>query len=662
MLRFSDSPLNYQQTLCSRSDDGLSCYIGPSKRCGGRRGTRNVSDLPPVYGGRVLHVHLDDGTHEIESIDPADARRFLGGNGFAAKAVHESVPVDADPFDPENVLAFTVGPMNGTPFQSTSRGVVGFVSPQTNGFFDSTFGGTFPRAQKTTGFESVVLHGSADDLSYVHVDEDGAEVVSAADLSGLDTYETCAEVESRAVEHADADAEDVHVIAAGPAGENLVRFACLLHDSEMREGVAGRGGAGAVLGSKNVKAVAIEEGDFRPDPVADGDLRELAGGRMGPLMAETEMLQDYGTSGLVNPINEMGKLGRRNNRVEQAPDEDAEAISGERLREEYVTEDTTCANCAVACGKHVTVEGEGITEAKIPEFESLFATATMTDVFDIERVMEANDRCDRLGMDTISWGVTVAFARECHDEGLLSDDDSPHLGFGDADGLVELARQTAHREGFGDRLAEGSFRLAADLDDEAERYLHGVKGLEFAAHSPRGLKGMSIGYATATRGGSHHDTRPTLQYDGEHDETTEGTPEFAARTQHFTALGDSLTQCRFVSEGGWGKRVTDRYRDAINAATGWDLSTDEVERIGERVYNLERLINVERGVARRETDTLSHRVMHEPIPDGPAEGMYCPPEELDAMLDEYYAFRGWDDDGVPTAERLDALGMAELAD
>jgi aldehyde:ferredoxin oxidoreductase len=615
-------------------------------------------DLPPVYGGRILHVHLDEGENEIEAIDPADARRFLGGNGFAAKAVHEHVPVDADPFNPENVLAFTIGPMNGTPFQSTSRGVVGFISPQTNGFFDSTFGGTFPRAQKTTGFEAVVLHGSADDLSYVHVDENGAEVVPAADLAGLDTYETCARVRSRVAE---GDDENVHAIAAGPAGENLVRFACLLHDSEMREGVAGRGGAGAVLGSKNIKAVTVEEGEFRPDPVAESDLRSLAGGRMGPLMAETEMLQEYGTSGLVNPINEMGKLGRRNNRVEQAPNADAEAISGERLREAYVTEDTTCANCAVACGKHVTVEGEGVTDAKIPEFESLFATATMPDVFDIERVITANDRCDRLGMDSISWGVTVAFARECYEGGLLSDE-SPHLTFGDADGLVELARQTAHREGFGDRLAEGSFRLAAELDDAADRYLHGVKGLEFAAHSPRGLKGMSIGYATATRGGSHHDTRPTLQYDGEHDETTEGTPEFAARTQHFTALGDSLTQCRFVSEAGWGKRVTGRYRDAINAATGWDLSTDEVERIGERIYNLERLINVERGVARRETDTLSHRVMHDPIPDGPAEGMYCPPEELDAMLDEYYAFRGWDDDGVPTTERLDALDMAELAD
>jgi len=613
-----------------------------------------TDELPPVYGGEVLHVHLDDGTTEREEIDPQDARRFLGGNGFAAKQVYDHVPADAGAFDPGNVVAFAVGPMNATPFQSTSRGVVGFVSPMTDGFFDSTFGGTFPRAQKTTGFEVIVLHGAADDLSYVVVDEDGARLEPAADLSGLGTYETC-----EAVREAEGQGHDTHVIAAGPAGENGVRFACLLHESRIREGVAGRGGSGAVLGSKNVKAVAIREGEFEPEPA--GDLQSLAVGQMGELMAETEMLQEYGTSGLVNPINEMGKLGQRNNQYEQSGPDDAEAISGETLKEGYVTEDTTCANCAVACGKHVAVQSEGITEAKIPEFESLFGTATMQEVYDIRRVVKANDLCDRLGMDTISFGVSVAFARECHEKGFLDDGDSPHLEFGDAEGLVELAKQTAHREGFGDRLAEGSFRLAASLGGEdAQQYLHGSKGLEFAAHSPRGLKGMSIGYATSTRGGSHHDTRPTRQYGGEHDETVDGTAEFAARSQHFTALGDSLTQCRFVSEGGWGDRINERYRDALELATGWDLSVADVEAFGERVYNLERLINVERGVASAETDTLPHRVTHEPIPDGPSEGMYCPPEELEAMKEEYYAFRGWDDDGHPTEQTLQRLDMADL--
>jgi aldehyde:ferredoxin oxidoreductase len=613
-----------------------------------------TDELPSVYGGEILRVHLDGGGTETEAIAPEDARRFLGGNGFAAKQIADHVPPDADPLGPENVLAMAVGPMNGTPFQSTSRGVLGFVSPMTNGFFDSTFGGTLPRAQKTTGFEVVTLHGAAEELSYVYIDENGAEVKPAGDLAGLDTYETC-----EAIREAEGDGYDTHVLAIGPAGENEVRFACSLHDSEIREGVAGRGGNGAVLGSKNVKAIAVAGGSFEPEP--EGDLRERTVQQMGRLMSDTEMLQEYGTAGLVNPVNEMGKLGQRNMQTEQTDPEAAEAISGETLEAEYVTEDTTCANCAVKCGKHVTVESEGVTDAKIPEFESLFGTATLQEVYDIERVITANDLCDRLGMDTISWGVTVAFARECYEKGLL-DGELPHLEFGDADGLVELAEKTAHRKGVGDRIAEGSFRMAESLDDEAEKYLYGAKGLEFAAHSARGLKGMSIGYATGTRGGSHHDTRPTLQYDGHHDETTEGTPEFAARSQHFTALGDSLTQCRFVSEGGWGARINENYAEAITLATGWDLSVEEVERIGERVYNLERLINVSRGVADREADSLPYRVLNEPIPEGPAEGMYCPPEELDSMLDEYYAFRGWNDNGHPTTETVERLDIEDVAE
>jgi len=628
--------------------------------------------LPGVYGGEILHVHLESGAVETEAIDPETARQFLGGNGFAAKLVEEHVPDDADALSPDNIATLSVGPMTGTRFQSTSRGVAGFVSPMTGGFFDSTFGGTFPAAQKTTGYDSIALHGRADEPVYVTVTEDGATLEPAEELGGLETYETCEAIRER-----EGMGYDTHVLAAGPAGENEVRYACLLHDGERREGVAGRGGAGAVFGSKNLKAVAVQEGSFEPEPENSDGLFELANGRTAPLMAETEMLQEYGTSGLVNPVNEMGKLGRRNLQGEQSDPADAEAISGERLAAEFVDEHTTCTACPVACGKHVAYEAEGddgVEEAKIPEFESLYATATMQEVYDIKRVMKANDLCDRLGLDTISYGVTVAFARECAEKGLLSEDDSPHPAFGDEDGLVELVKQVAHREGFGDALAEGSFRLAESLADGVDRgvpepaddvdpesFLYGAKGLEFAAHSARGLKGMSIGYATGTRGGSHHDTRPTLQYEGEHEETTEGTAEFAARSQHFTALGDSLTQCRFVQEGGWGKRINDKYRDAINAATGWDLSTEEVEEVGERIYNLERRINVARGVASRETDTLPRRVMEEPIPDGPAEGMHCPPRELEAMLEEYYEFRGWNDDGSVSAATMKRLGLAAPA-
>jgi aldehyde:ferredoxin oxidoreductase len=223
--------------------------------------------------------------------------------------------------------------------------------------------------------------------------------------------------------------------------------------------------------------------------------------------------------------------------------------------------------------------------------------------------------------------------------------------------MIRLVEQTARREGFGDRLAEGSWRLARAIGRGAERLPYAVKGLELPAHSARALKGMSIGYATATRGGSHHDTRPTPQYAPGFDRrSTEDKPAFAAKSQHFTAVDDSLVMCRFTSERGFGLFLNDAYAGLLSAVTGWDVDVAELERIGERIVNLERLFNVREGV-RRKDDVLPWRVMHEPIREGPSAGMHCPPEELQGMLDAYYALRGWDPDGVPTRERLTDLGL-----
>jgi aldehyde:ferredoxin oxidoreductase len=270
----------------------------------------------------------------------------------------------------------------------------------------------------------------------------------------------------------------------------------------------------------------------------------------------------------------------------------------------------------------------------------------------------ANDLCDLLGMDTISMGVTLAFVAEAVERGWLSERDlGVPFGWGDWRGMLKLIEMTAAREGFGDRLADGAWRLAESIDPEATRLVYAVKGLELPAHSARALKGMSIGYATATRGGSHHDTRPTPQYAQGYDRrSTDGKPEFAVKSQHFTAVDDSLVLCRFTSERGFGLYVDEPYARMVRAVTGWDMTADELERVGERVINLERLFNVREGVRRRH-DTLPWRVLHEPIPDGPSAGMHCPPDELAAMLDRYYALRGWDADGVPTPERLHALAL-----
>ncbi len=330
------------------------------------------------------------------------------------------------------------------------------------------------------------------------------------------------------------------------------------------------------------------------------------------------------------------------------------------MKEHYHDRDTTCLKCPVACGKQYAIkDGEFAgTKAKMPEYESIFALGPMLGIAEPEALILANDLCDLLGMDTISMGVTLAFVCEALERGWLSEKDvGVPFGWGDWRGMLKLVEMTARREGFGDRLADGAWRLAESVHPEGTKLVYAVKRLELPAHSARALKGLSIGYATATRGGSHHDTRPTPQYAPTFDRrSTADKPAFAARSQHFTAVGDSLVMCRFTSERGFGLFLDEPYARMVRAVTGWDVSVAELEGIGERIVNLERLFNVREGV-RRAADVLPWKVMHEPIPDGPSAGMYCPPDELAAMLDAYYALRGWDADGVPTAARLAGLGL-----
>ena len=446
-------------------------------------------------------------------------------------------------------------------------------------------------------------------------------------------------------------------MAIGPAGEHRVRFASMAHYWKNREGISGRGGIGAVLGSKNLKAVVVA--GTRKTEVADpAQLKALVDETREPLKKGTQALSTFGTPFLVQPINTLGGLGAYNIKSEVYAE--ARAISGEEMKAHYHDRDTTCLKCPVACGKQYAIgEGEfaGL-RAKMPEYETIFALGSMLGNSHAASLVKANDLCDLLGMDTISLGVTLAFVAEALERGWLDPKEvGVPFGWGDWRGMLALVEQTAYRRGFGDRLAEGSWRLAEALGPEALKTVYAVKRLELPAHSARALKGMSIGYATGTRGGSHHDTRPTPQYAQGFDRRgVEGKPEFAVRSQHFTAVDDSLVVCRFTSERGFGLFLGEPYARMVSAVTGWDVSVEELERIGERVVNQERLFNVREGVTRKD-DVLPWRVMHEPIPEGASAGMHCPPAELDRMLDEYYGLRGWDAQGVPTPARLAALGL-----
>jgi aldehyde:ferredoxin oxidoreductase len=606
------------------------------------------------YSGRMLNVDLSSGRVAIETFDEAFAKDYLGGNGFAIRLLYDRLAPGIDPLAPDNMVVFAVGPVTDTLVPGATRCCAGTKSPLTGLFFDSTFGGMFATTQKRTGFDALIITGQAPQPVYLLVHEDGAELKPAADLWGRYTRDTNLAIRER-------EAAGTEVLSIGPAGENLVRYACAVHTwDKSRDGVAGRGGLGAVMGSKNLKAVAVR--GSRKTTMADPEaIKTLLSDIREPMKVGTAGLKQYGTTILVNIINKIGALGVRNLQTEFY--DKADAISGETFKAAYFEKDTTCFKCPVACGKDFHVpDGEYAgTQWKMPEYETIFALGSMLDNAHKGSIVKANERCDQLGMDTISLGVTFSFAFECFEKGLLTRERCGRdLNFGDYHTILDLIESVAYRRGFGDLLAEGSVRLAAQLGDTATKYLYAVKGLEMPAHSARVLKGMSIGYATATRGGSHHDTRPTLQYATDHDNTSPaGKPEFAFKNQHFTAVGDSLTQCRFVSERGFGGMLNAHYPRMINAVTGWNLSLEDVERIGERIWNLERAFNVREGVS-RDQDTLPYRVMHEPVPDGMHKGMHCPPDELQAMREAYYALRGWSPEGIPTQEKLQSLGLAAV--
>ncbi|MBI4012235.1 MAG: aldehyde ferredoxin oxidoreductase family protein [Candidatus Rokubacteria bacterium] len=607
------------------------------------------------YGGRTLHVDLTSGESRIQALDEGTARAFVGGNGLAARLLWDLVPPGTDPGHPANAVVVAVGPITDTLVPGNSRACIATKSPLTGLFFDSTFGGRFPATLKRTGFDAVVITGQAPHPVYLRVDETGATLKDARPFWGRTTREAVEAIQ--AAEGAEADA-----LAIGPAGEHRVRFACLAHYWKNREGVAGRGGIGAVCGAKHLKAICVTGG--RKTTVADPTrLKQLIDETREPMKKGTANLSIYGTPFLTGPINALGGLGAYNLRQEVFAE--AELIDGRSLKEHYHDRDTTCLKCPVACGKQFAVPAEvpayGGVRGKMPEYETLFAFGSMLGNANAPSLIQANILCDLLGLDSISMGVTLAFVAECLERGLLEPREvGLPFGWGDHAGMIRLIEQTARREGFGARLAEGSRRLAAEIGQGAERLPYAVKGLELPAHSARALKGMSIGYATATRGGSHHDTRPTPQYAQGFDRRSTGDkPAFAIKSQHFTAVDDSLVMCRFTSERGFGLFVNDAYAGLVSAVTGWDVDAAELERVGERIVNLERGFNVREGV-RRADDVLPWKVMHEPIPDGPSAGMYCPPTELGAMLDAYYALRGWDADGVPTRERLQALGLGDL--
>ncbi len=603
--------------------------------------------------GRIIKVNLSSGKIWEESFDENFAKMFLGGNGLAAKLIYDTVPCDTNPLAPENALVFTTGPLTNTPVWGSSRGHVATISPYTNFFADSNYGGNFAVAQKRAGFDAIYITGKSSKPVYLLVTEEGGELKEGADFWGCDTEETIGALEKR-------EGKGSVCACIGPAAENGVLFANIILGGSSRFGTAGRGGMGTVMGSKNLKAIVVK--GEQKTKIADPDgLRKFLKKQTPILEENTAALSPQGTPSILTLINDRGLLCSRNNTRETFAH--ADEISGALIKEQYTKKNTACFGCPVACGKNVqvptgTYAGESV---KMPEFETLYALGTMLDNHNITSIFNGNHECDLMGIDTISMGVTLAFVAECMEREIISTAEiGEHIAFDNGEAMVGLIQKTALREGVGKYLALGSQRLAEKFGQKAYKYLYTCQGLECAGHSARGLREMSLAYATSTRGGSHQDGRPNYAIPKDIDPGFEPQPAYMIKSQASCAVADSLIMCRFTVEKGLGPLISEELLKIVNLVTGWEFSLEDLEKAGERIYNLERLINVERG-RKREDDTLPYRAMHEPIPDGPAAGRYCPQEELDTMLDRYYALRGWDRNGIPTKEKLAELGLIDKA-
>ncbi len=601
------------------------------------------------YHGSIIKVDLSTGEIVKESYGEDFAKKFLGGNGLAAKLIYDRVPADISPDDPHNALVFTTGPLTDTPVWGTSRGHVATISPYTNFFADSNYGGNFAVVQKRTGFDAIFITGKSSKPVYLLVTEKGGELKDGSKFWGKNTEESIGELEKK-------EGKGSICASIGPAAENGVLFANIIFGGGSRFGTAGRGGMGTVMGAKNLKAIVVR-GAQKTEISNPEDLQGFLKEQAAVMKENTAMLTTQGTPGILTMVNGRGILCSRNNTRETFAH--ADDISGKLIKEKYSEKNTACFGCPVACGKNVrvtagTYAGENV---KMPEYETLYALGTMLDNNDLTSIFNGNHLCDLMGIDTISMGVTLAFVAECMERGIISSAEiGGQIAFEDGEAMVSMIRKTAMKEGIGEYLALGSRRLAEKFGREAYKYLYTSQGLECAGHSARGLREMSLAYATSTRGGSHQDGRPNYTAPPDSDPGFEPQPAYMIKSQASCAVADSLIMCRFTVEKGLGPLINDRLVTIVNLVTGWNLTVEELKKTGERIYNLERLINTKRGRSRKD-DTLPYRVMHEPIPDGPAKGRYCPQEDLDAMLDHYYALRGWDQNGIPTDGKLTELGL-----
>ncbi|MDN5320343.1 MAG: aldehyde:ferredoxin oxidoreductase [Thermococcaceae archaeon] len=598
------------------------------------------------YIGKILRVNLTTGEIKTEELKEEDAKNFIGGRGLATKILLEEIDPKIDPFSPENKLIFATGPLTGTTAPTGGRYMVVTKSPLTGFIASSNSGGFFGPELKFAGYDALIVEGKADHPVYISIKDEDVEIKDASHLWGKRVSET---TDKLLEEFGDKKAR---VACIGPAGEKLVRFASIMNDKHR---AAGRSGVGAVMGSKNLKAVVVR--GTKKVEVADKEKfmsvvkEKIKKIKENPITGGG--LPNYGTAVLVNIINENGLYPTNNFQTGVFPY--AYEQSGEALAAKYLVRNQACFACPIGCGRVTYHPAVGVTEG--PEYESIWAFGADCGINDLASIVIANHLCDELGLDTISTGTTIAAAMELYEKGIIKQEelgDAPPLRFGNTETLHYYIEKIAKREGFGDKLAEGSYRLAESYGHP--EYSMSVKKQELPAYDPRGAEGHGINYATSNRGGCHvrgYMISPEIlgvpvKLDP-HD-VSEEKAKWVKIFQDLTAVIDSAGLCLFTSFA----LGAEDYADLLNAATGFDFTADEWLKAGERVWNIERIFNLKAGLIPEKDDTLPKRFLEEPMPEGPNKGHVV---RLHELLPKYYKARGWDEKGYPTEEKLKELGL-----
>ncbi len=608
------------------------------------------------YTGKILHLNLSDSKGRVEDLNEGWARQFIGGSGLGAKFLYEMTDEKTNPLAPETPLIFMTGPFAGTSVPLSGRHAVISRSPLTGIFGESDVGGTWGANLKKAGFDGIIITGKSEKPIYLWVCDGKWEIRNASHLWGRDTYEVDpvlkAETHEKAV-----------VQTIGQAGENQVHLAAIMTDGKDGR-AAGRCGLGAVMGSKNLKAIVVY-GTGNVSVYDSEAVKSLPKEFGAQINKNAENFRKYGTAGGLSVFEAMGTLPLQNWKFVGRWEESAAKINGFTMSETVLNGRYFCDACVLGCGRKVKIEKgpyAGV-EGAGPEYETVALLGSNCLIDDLEALCFANELCNRFGLDTISTGAAIAFGMEAYEKGLIDREETGgiELRWGSSEALIEMIKMMAQNKGLGETLGKGVKKASEELGRNSVEFAMHIKGLELAAHDPRGYNGGAVGFATSSRGACHlsgftHSFErllkaPEIGIPEPMDRfQVEGKGVLAAKTQNLMGMMDSLKLCKFILFGGITiTHIVKWYRDV----TGREITIGEFMETGERIFNLKRLYNVRLGISRKD-DTLPFRSLSFKRA-GKGLTPHLPP--LGEMLSEYYDYRGWSEEGIPTSEKLKELGL-----